>query len=946
MILQNTLRMFLRVGALPFVALAALPAAQAQNECGVQMGPLVECDPAAVYPDGITYDATGDLTLELSGPGTATLNLGPGVRVQAAGDDAIAWDSTAFTRSLSGNGAAVIDYQSENGDIDIQANGFSGTATNGIRAVSNDGDIRIRLGQQQTGSFISRGISADTRGGSGNIEVDLHNAVSAANGISLRTGTGTLRLDVHSTGALRSAGTTPGLIVDAGGDALITLHPGSTIAGSTNSTVTAEISLTAASGTTTVLDSRSVLNRGASFDFSSGAVAVRGAGQGEFIIHNRGGMRANVDFSAMTDTSAPGAPSNAGRVTYHNYARDQNNPTAEAWVFTDNVSRFSAGDDLLDNHVNALIASSTTGSFNEFSEIQTEVVRNGIDFGAGDDLFRNQGVFLVGEAIFTLSQEGGYASVASDPRAFETTLSNLETFENTGTIVLGGYVRRAPKISPLTNDMLCGFTDGFLQPYTAPCLEQFGDTDSQHGSTLAMPGTRFVGGSGSTLILDARFGLGVPQADCYQGRATPQQRLRLPGADCVDLRGGSTEGVTQVIVRDRVAGDAGAGNPEGIVIVDVSNGSSGAGHFVLSPESDGYDAETGAIDKGMVMYPLLYDADQQQHKLVGLAGPRAFRGALLLQGAQEVTRTAGNRWFSGDPAPGRGDVGGVWAEITGGTASRDADQSVSAYGTTIGFRNDYDQDSTVLSIGRDFRLAGDAGAEWLVGGSIGYANARMSFDASSARAEMDGVILGGHARYARGRFFVDAQLLSSWLRADYTDPYYVDRVLNEVNVIGGSFRSLSGRAETGYRMQLAEAVYVEPLVGLSWVRTEAETVTVKSADSAGGPQSRLYGEDTPASLRAVVGARAGVDQRLGTLRLSLQASARLWEELRGKTRVEVSGVGAPVYAIDDFDARITELSLSANLGDASGRVSGLLEATGQFGDYESFGMTAGFQYRW
>lgn len=211
---------------------------------------------------------------------------------------------------------------------------------------------------------------------------------------------------------------------------------------------------------------------------------------------------------------------------------------------------------------------------------------------------------------------------------------------------------------------------------------------------------------------------------------------------------------------------------------------------------------------------------------------------------------------------------------------------------------------------------------------------------------MDGVALGAHAGYGRGAFFLDAQLLGSWLRSDYTDPYFVDLVHHEPNIVSTSFRTLDLRTELGWRLDLGEQLYLEPLAGVSWVRSDSTAATVQSDDSAGGPVASLFGGYSPASLRANLGARVGFEQPMGELHLSLVGTARVWEELRGETKVRIQSVGGNGTAIDTFDGQITEVSLGVNLANASGRISGLIQATGMFGDYESLGLTAGFRYQW
>lgn len=923
---------------LSLAALAGMllaPLAPAQDECGAQAGPVVVCDPAQDYStSGINYIASGDLTLELTGPGTANLNLGPGARVTATGSDVIGWDSSAFTRTLSGSGAAVLDYEAEDGEIDIQANGFGTGSTYAIRALSRgSGDMRLRLGQAAPSTFIQRGLFIDGSSGSGNIEIDLYNRLQnlgSGAGLDVRSGSGHTRIDLHGSAQIPGNASGDAIRLTAAGDASITLHEGSMVG--------KPIVLQAAAGTTTTLTSHTVFDSAGDFGGSSATPLIIGSGAGRYVFNQAGGYFVGLDFSA-----------NTGGVTVNNHGLGVGAPAAQAWAFTSDGVHFGSGDDVVNNLAGGMIiVSSATNYGGPFSGPPPAVIEARMAFGEGDDRFDNAGIFHVGEARFRMTSTDTLPYMESHPQPTRVVLEDLETFANSGLIVLGGWVRKTPRETVLGSDLICtpyiDFSGSFPVPLPGEgvtCLEQFGDTDADHSNTLSMPGTHFIGSGDSSILLDVSLGLGVAQRDCH-ARAVQAEGFRLPGADCVDLRGGSTEGVTQLILRDRIPGDLGAYVEDGIVVIDVATGSSAAGHFVLSPQSDGYNAQHDAIDKGLFLFPLVYDAGTQQHKLIAVPGGRAHRLPLLAQSMQALSRTAGRGWFERrDGLRDEARSGQVWMRLTQETGSREARQSVATVGRRFSFDNDYDQDATVFTLGRDVVL-GDA---WRVGGSASYLNSRVSFAASDARASTDGVAVGLHGSYQQAAFFLDAQLLGSWLQMNYRDARFIDPSV-ATNALKSGIKSWDARLEMGWRLALGETVYVEPLAAVSWVRSRLDRLTLKSSDYAARPTNTVFGGSHPTSLRAGLGARLGLDRQMAGLDWRLGITARVWDELREDTVVRIETIGDTAQVRDELDGQITELSASLDVGRREGRWVGQLQATGMFGDYESLGLTAGFRYQW
>lgn len=701
------------------------------------------------------------------------------------------------------------------------------------------------------------------------------------------------------------------------------LAPGQAVA-QTNSCVASGVSsglpltCTPAAGDTDVVDIDSPLLGLLPFNATGSEVSVIvGNGDGHIEVHNYAGIQGGFDFSAL-----------GGHATVYNYAPDATQPDTFGLSMIGDAIVFGGGDDVLHNMAGAqIISGAPDGYIGRDGVLPNALVRSSIDFGDGEDRWINEGALVVG--VTTVEE-----TFRNWPRAFQMDVLNLEHFDNSGRIILGGVLAADTRLAIVDRDQVC--TSG-------PCMATHGRTDGEFSTVLAMPGTHYTGLAGSQLIIDAVFGLGHAQRNCVD-RADQAGRFRLPGADCLDLSGGSTDGVTEVVVSERFAQDAGAYNPEGMVVVDVSGGSSAAGHFVLSAESDRYNAAIGGIDKGMFYFPLVYDAERQQHKLVGLPSHRAYQMPLLIQSAQAINRSFASGWQDRQSERRGSEAGGdnaVWGRITQANVSRDVRQSVGPRP----FANDFDLDTTAVQLGVDWLRGRADDSAWTLGAMFGYANARADFELSGSRADFDGVMLGAYASYEQGAFYWDALLSGSWLQIDYDDATLSDPT-DPFAVLKVQGSNLGVEAEAGYRIT-REALQIEPLLAVSWVRTDFDEMTVFSGNPSSRPGNTVFGGHAPSSLRAALGARASMSQALGDLQLSYRFTARVWNELQGDTKVLLRSQGPDVTVRDDFDGTLTEINLGVGLENASRSLSGSLQLNAGFGDgYDSLGVSAGFRYQW
>ena len=250
-----------------------------------------------------------------------------------------------------------------------------------------------------------------------------------------------------------------------------------------------------------------------------------------------------------------------------------------------------------------------------------------------------------------------------------------------------------------------------------------------------------------------------------------------------------------------------------------------------------------------------------------------------------------------------------------------------------------------MQAGVDWLHGGDGRASWVVGTLFGYANSQVDFTEMGTQAEFDGVTAGVYAGYQGAAFFWDALLTGNWVQMDYDDIAFSDPT-DPFDALKTQAQNIGVEAEAGWRLSWSEA-YIEPLIGLSWARTEFDTMTILSKNVGARPGNQVFGDNTPSSFRGAVGARAGLQQTLGSLRADYRLTARFWNEFQGETAVRIRSIGPDLVVDDTFDSALSEIALGVGLGNAGGTVSGHLQVDGTFGDdYDSFGMTAGFRYQW
>lgn len=889
--------------------LIAPQATLAQNECGVQVGTTpVVCDQPS-YPGGVIYDAAGDLVLEV------TENLaefgGNGIQLTGDGSEGITFDGTAADRiegrDLSG---ALVDISTESGLIDIVTEGLRPAAhspsgvTHGIRAVSDSGDIFIEVHEDDaSGSplFLSDiPIAIEATSGSGDVTIDttagstvtgqLHGILAEVGGsgaltvnvddvnrLSATTGTGLLTINAEEIN---------GLSIDTGGDADINVGD-LTMSGSGNAIAV----LNTSAGTQTTLTHN---NRLRALNDPEAAAAMEATGGGDITVNSNGEVAGFLDLSGHT-----------GSFTWN---------IADEWR-TEESSSFAAGNDTVSVAPTGIVkVSFWSGSPFEIVEgefvpaLETPAV---MTFGAGEDRFVNGGTFVVGTGVND--------STNQNVSEFETEvrMEGLETFENSGLIMLG----------TLDDDNLALGTEG------------------RWDDVLLMPGATFVGGEGSRIMLDVN--LNGSQSACDTS-LRDSVNFDMPAADCLGIQGGATEGVTRVLVKEGFPFDR--GGAVDIVVVDVAGGTSGAGHFVLDEETPGYNpAFGGAIDKGIFIYPLVYDADSQQHILTGVPGQDTLQFPRLAQASHDLWRlsTATSLDRQADLRNRGEEDGGLWLRFANETTDGDITDVGKAGSQEWDFDNSFSRDSYAVTFGLDFLSGGSGDSAWVFGAMGGYANSDVTYDVSPNRAELNGWSLGAYGGYVAGPLWIDGAVnLNELTLRQHIPALDLDPLDTKVS---NDLRSVGAQVDAGWRFDLTRAIFIEPLASISYVSTSFDTLEI-IPDDPNRPGLNLDWDD-PTSLRAGLGGRIGTDYDLGFMRGQLSLSAKVWNESDGESVVNIHNSALPdapdAEVKQTFDDTVTEVTVGASVRSPGDAVSGFINLGGATSsDYDAFTAKLGVRYQW
>lgn len=878
-------------------------------------GVFVQNINAAIWADGsgIVADADGSGTMTVINSGVVNAGAS-GISADANGGVSTVTNSAAITAGNDGiqsfntgtgtitvtNSAAItaasdgIDTSGDDGATIITNSAAISAGDTGIEADNDTGAITVTNNAGGTITATGDGIRASANGGA--VTVTTNATVSGgADGVETNnTGAAVSTVNVNANVTSSGAGNA-GILASTTGNGLVDVNVANNVV--VASTAGSAVRTSSNGGTVAV-------------DLGTGGVGalattVRGLGTGAnswvVDLNNAAGGTTTLNIASNTtvrsnDNTVGGyddlairgiggsvVVNNAGRLNGRvNFAGLTgnvvfNNTSGLSW-HTTGASVFSGGADVLNNSATGVIFTNAGG------------VATSFDFGAGADTFTQAGLLVVGEPA------QGAATL---------TITNLEAWNNSGSIAFGSSA----------TTLAGAASDGFAN------------------DKIDMGSGTFTGSGNSRLFMDANLGA-VTQTDCS---------VALTAADCFDLTGASTAGSTTIRFND-ISGNAfGAFNPTGIVVVDVTGaGATAAGNFSLLAGQPLWRADPnsadGVLDKGLFFYDLTLDG--KQHKLVGLPDGEAFEFTTMGQAAQAAWYTTTGTWFDRqadlrDQLDDSEAGAGVWMKITGSAADRDLISSYELFGVTYNFDTSYDQQTISVIGGIDFVGASSADGQWVIGGMAGYVDSDVNFDASPTTASMEGLVIGVYGTFVNKGWFVDGVIAGNLMDLDYQAPTLAPA---PGNIFAGQVDSWGGQAEGGYSFALGGTGFFEPLVSLSYVRTEIDALTVPGA---------VINWDDQTSLRGSLGARIGGTAAMDTFDAKFSVTGRIWNEFEGENELIIDSAGPDLGLTDDFSGSFGEISGSINLFSNKAAFSAFLNAGVKFkDDYQSTDATLGFRWRW
>jgi uncharacterized protein YhjY with autotransporter beta-barrel domain len=505
---------------------------------------------------------------------------------------------------------------------------------------------------------------------------------------------------------------------------------------------------------------------------------------------------------------------------------------------------------------------------------------------------------IVNEGVIRIGSPGQGAPSESDLR-----LQGLRTFRNSGRIVMGVGV------------------------------EAILESNRRLDARLIFEGTDYIGEPGAQIEMDTGLSDAM-QTDCGS----------VVASDCVLFDGGSTSGVTTLLVRDRYPSIENASFNEGIVLIE---GASGADHFELDPASQYFVQHSSAgasLQKGLIAYRLAYDPLEQHHKLVGTLADEAFQSSIYVTTLQNVWRVTTESWFDREHTPRAGldnglTAGGIWGGLTLSRGSRELQGRVNVSSGDVGFNADYDEQVAHLAIGFDVLRGETEASVWNIGLTGGYVHSETRFDATQQKSSLAGFAGGVYGEIQTGDLSVNAMVNLNVLTQSIEA---ANLGLGEHYQLRTTAETLGVRVDSGWKIALSPTIWVQPIVSLSFV-----TSTLDDIELDRGGHSLAFGHD--ASTRAGAGLRSVIDTRLAGSKARFTLTGRWWNEFSAEntSSVRIAAADDQVALEDDFGGRFLEVGSTLEVTDDSGALSGELMLQGTFGD-DYYTMTGGLgvTYRW
>ncbi len=216
----------------------------------------------------------------------------------------------------------------------------------------------------------------------------------------------------------------------------------------------------------------------------------------------------------------------------------------------------------------------------------------------------------------------------------------------------------------------------------------------------------------------------------------------------------------------------------------------------------------------------------------------------------------------------------------------------------------------------------------VLGVMTGYTAARVSVNAGGTE-NFTGPSIGAYATYLNGNFFADFLVKADFLSLDIAVP----GLPASANV-----RNYGATTNIGYKVNLANAWYIEPTVGLEYVKTNVSDQTLLVTTVGSLPDGYAW--------RGRAGARYGTDWISDGVRIEPSLTAFVYSVLQASGTSLIGTALATSPASDEGKVR-GEFQGAVNFFNLRTGYSGFIRADLRFGNnYFGGGPKAGLRYQW
>ena len=554
----------------------------------------------------------------------------------------------------------------------------------------------------------------------------------------------------------------------------------------------------------------------------------------------------------------------------------------------------------------------------------TWVMQGNSSFGSGTgDLLNNTSTGLIkmldsyppsssnGGAVYGSTRHWGDAYIAG------AHYSGVGTYYQNGPVLLGGHHH-----NDLFHTVFLNGLDNFTNAGTISLKDGYANQQ------VVVSGN-FIG-AGGHLYVDAFLGKPGSRADLL-------------------TVGGTVSGTTHVVVNDTNPG-IGAYNPVGIPVVIVGTGDSPVNAF---------DLAQGPIIKGLFAYDLYLNQNKNVWVLASTPGPTANELPRVITAVQDVwhqsagvwlDRTADLRAYLGAPqpacdprmytkapclAPAPSSIGpGVWARAFGDWSHNGGTADETLYGKTHSYDVSYHQDIYGVQAGFDF-AAQRTGYENLVFGFMaGALELKVNF-ASGTSVKLSGGNVGAYATLINRGLFADALLMANFLNVNYNHSVLLSDA-------GASAVSLGGHFDMGYRFNLKDGWFAEPLATIDAVWTHFNNFDLPNAGVG------IDLNTTNIDLRGRLGGRVGKSFIDNGYRWEPSVTAGVWHSFSGENAATLT---SGMYTLDVIDANAHstygEVGAALNVIDLATRWSAFVKGDYRFAnDYYGGSVKGGVRFQW